>query len=123
MHGFILLLSSVAHWREDQSVSEEILIRLDRIETVFKEVSGQAPDWSKIRSLLEGFPNREEMLKSLTEDGEMLKDMPHRWAREREETMTLLSFIRTVLEFQIRKYPDAKSEFNNYIKENSENSS
>ncbi len=123
MHGFILLLSSVAHWREDQSISSEILIRLDKIETVFKEVSGQAPDWGKIQSLLEGFPNREETLRSLMEDGEMLKEMPTRWARERRETMALLSFVRTVLEFQVRKYPESKSEFNNYIKENMENSS
>jgi hypothetical protein len=57
------------------------------------------------------------------EDGEMLKEMPTRWARERRETMALLSFVRTVLEFQVRKYPESKSEFNNYIKENMENSS
>jgi hypothetical protein len=103
MHGFILLLSSVAHWRKDQSISDEILTRLDKIE-----------------SLLEGFPNREETLKSLIEDGKMLKEMPSRWARERRETMALLSFIRTVLIFQVRKYPESKSEFNNYIKENVE---
>jgi hypothetical protein len=96
---------------------------LDKIEAVFKEVSGQTPDWSKIQSLLEGFPNREEILKSLMEDGEMLKEMSSRWARERREATALLSFIRTVLEFKVRKYPESKSEFNNYIKENMENSS
>jgi hypothetical protein len=120
MHGFILLLSSIAHWKENQSVSNEILTGLDKIEAVFKEVSGQAPDWSRIQSLLEGFPNRKEILKSLMEDGEMLKEMPSRWARERREATALLSFIRTVLEFQVRKYPESKSEFNNYIKENME---
>jgi hypothetical protein len=52
----------------------------------------------------------------------MLKEVPSRWARERRETMALLSFIRTVLQFQVRKYPESKPEFNNYIKENVDNS-
>jgi hypothetical protein len=122
LHGFILLLSSVAHWRKNQSVPDEILTRIDTIEAVFKEVSSQTPDWDKIRGLLEGFPNRDETLKSLLEDGEMLKEQPNRWTRERQATTALLSFIRTALEFQIRKHPESKSEFNKYIKENADKS-
>ena len=122
MHGFTLLLSSVAYWSKNQLIPDEILMRIDKIETVFKEVSDPTPDWNKIKGLLEGFPNREETLKSLMEDGEMLKELPSRWKRERREIMVLLSFIRTVFEFQVRKYPESKSEFNNCIKENIENS-
>ena len=122
MHGFILLLSSVAHWKKNQSISDEILPRLDRIEVIFKEVSSQAPDWNKIKSLLEDFPNREETLKSLIQDGEMLKELPSRWTRERHETKALLSFVRTVLEFQVRKHPESKTEFDNYIEENADKS-
>ena len=120
MHGFILLLSSVTHWRKDQSILNEILTRLDKIEVIFKEVSGQTPDWNKIKNFLEDFPNREETMKSLIQDGEMLKELPSRWMKERQETMALLSFIRAVLEFQVQKHPESKTEFNNYIKENIE---
>lgn len=118
MHGFILILSSVAHWRKNQSISKEILNRLDKIELIFKEVSSQAPDWSRVKSILEGLPNREETLKSLMQDGEMLKELPTRWTRERQETTALLSFLRAVLEFQVRRHPEYNAEFNNYIKEN-----
>ena len=117
MHGFILLLSSVAHWKKNQSISDDVLDRLDKIELIFKEVSGVAPDWNMVKSLLKGFPNHEETLKSLMEDGEMLRELPTRWARERRETTALLSFMRAILEFQVQRHPENNAEFNRYLKD------
>ena len=122
MHGFIILLSSIAHWIDSLSISDEILTRIDKIEEVFREVCVQDPDWNKIDGLLKDFPNREETLKSLREDGELLRELPTRWTRERHETMTLLTFVRVVLEFQILKHSELKSEFNNYMEERIEKS-
>ncbi|MFQ6076245.1 MAG: hypothetical protein ACE5Z5_08955 [Candidatus Bathyarchaeia archaeon] len=117
MHGFILLLSSVAHWKKDQSISNEILTRLDKIETIFGEVSSQTPDWGKIGRLLEGFPSPEEHLESLMQDGEMLRQQPSRWERERRETTALLAFMRIVFNFLVRKHPELRPEFDRYIRE------
>lgn len=117
MHGFILLLSSVSHWRDGQSVSEEILTRMEKIETILGEVSGPDPDWEKIGRLLEGFPSPEERIESLKQDGEMLKEQPSRWERERGETMALLAFMGRVFDFIFREHPELGPEFDRYIME------
>ena len=115
MHGFILLLSSIAHWTKDQSVSKEIITRLDKIDEILREVSCKNPDWKKVERLLEGFPNSKMHLTSLMQDGEMLKQQPDRWEKERRETMMLLSFLKYVFRFQV-KNPGFVSDFDKHIK-------